>query len=395
MPKLLQINATANWGSTGKIAEAIGILAMNNGWESVVAYGRKANPSRSDIIRVGGSLNPYFHFAQQYLFDAEGQYSSCATKQLVMKMKEIKPDIVQLHNIHDHWLNYPLLFEYLNKTDVKVVWTFHDCWAFTGHCYHFVHSNCNKWKSECYDCPQRKGLRDCSTRNYKMKKDLFVGNKSLTIIPVSQWMASFVHESFFKEKDIRIIHNGIDLNIFTPKEKIKSANFKILAVSNVWHQNKGLYDVFELRKLLPQEYEITMVGLSEMQLYALPKGINGMQRTQNVEELVQLYSESDVFINPTYADTFPTVNMESLACGTPVITYNTGGSPETINESTGVVVPQGDVRALADAIIRMKNNPLSSAKCRDRAEKYFDKDKCFRQYIELYEELLREKEEKG
>lgn len=393
MPKLLQINATANWGSTGKIAEAIGILAMNNGWESVVAYGRKANPSRSDIIRVGGSLNPYFHFAQQYLFDAEGQYSSYATKQLVKKMIDIKPDIVQLHNLHDHWLNFPLLFEYLNKTDIKVVWTFHDCWAFTGHCHHFVHTDCNKWKSGCYDCPQRKGLRDCSKRNYEMKKDLFVSNKNLTVIPVSQWMANFVQESFFKEKEMHVIHNGIDLNIFTPKEKIKSANFKILAVSNVWHQNKGLYDVFELRKLLPQEIEIIMVGLSESQMLKLPEGIVGIQRTQNVRELVMLYSKSDVLINPTYADTFPTVNLEALACGTPVITYDTGGSPEAIDQYTGIVVPQGDVKALSEAIIKIKDNPMSSEKCRARAEMYFDKDKCFRQYIELYEDLL--KREKG
>ena len=395
MPKLLQINATANWGSTGKIAESIGILAMNNGWESIVAYGRKANPSRSNLIRVGGSLNPYFHFAQQYLFDAEGQYSSYATKQLVKKMIEIKPDIVQLHNLHDHWLNFPLLFEYLNKTDIKVVWTFHDCWAFTGHCHHFVHIDCNKWKSGCYDCPQRKGLLDCSMRNYKMKKGLFVGNKNLTIIPVSKWMANFVQESFFKEKDIRVIHNGIDLNIFTPKGKLKTTRLKILAVSNVWHRNKGLYDVFELRKLLPQEIEITMVGLSESQILKLPEGIVGIQRTQNVQELAMLYSKSDVLINPTYADTFPTVNLEALACGTPVITYDTGGSPEAIDKYTGIVIPQGDVKALSEAIIKIKDNPMSSEKCRERAEMYFDKDKCFHRYIELYEELLKRKKEKG
>lgn len=404
MPTLLQINVTANWGSTGKIAEAIGCLAMKKGWDSYIAYGCMMNPSESQLIRVGSKKDNYIHFFYNRLLDMEGCSSDRATKTLVHQIAEIKFDVVQLHNIHDHFLNYRILFEYLNQTDIKVVWTFHDCWAFTGHCYHFVQQNCMKWQTECGECVQRNKFVDRSRENFLLKKRLFSGCKNLTIVPCSEWMGDFVKESFLKEKRVQMIHNGVDLEVFRPTEKFRDnssvlrqaqepfrekGKFRIIAVSNVWLPYKGELDIYKLRTMLPQdEYEITMVGLSADQVKNLPVGIRGVQRTQNVQELVQLYSESDVLINPTYADTFPTVNLEALACGTPVITYKTGGSPEAVDDKTGVVIKQGDVFALANAIMSMKEHPLSSADCRKRAEEYFDKDKCFEEYIKLFESLL-------
>lgn len=390
MPILLQINVTANWGSTGKIAEAIGNSAIENGWGSYIAFGRKHNPSSSKVIKVGTKIDTYIHYAYNRLFDMEGRSSKQATKALVKKIKELGPNIVQLHNLHDHYLNYQILFEYLNQTDIKVVWTFHDCWAFTGHCYHFIEQNCMKWKTGCNHCIRRNKFVDRSQENYLLKKKLFMGNKNLTIVPCSEWMADFVKDSFFKNKRIQVIHNGIDLSVFKviPEIKKRDGKFRIVAVSNVWLPYKGIYDVFKLRGLLADEYEITMVGLSKEQLNKLPLGIRGIQRTQNVQELVKLYNESDVLINPTYADTFPTVNLESLACGTPVVTYNTGGSPEAIDEKTGIVVEQGNIDAMAAAIRQLKMSPLSAKDCRMRAEEYFDKDKCFSEYIKLYENLM-------
>lgn len=387
MPKLLQINATANWGSTGKIAEQIGQRAMEHGWESYIAYGRKYNPSKSKLIKVGGKLNPYIHFVKQFIFDTEGLNSIHATKKLINRIKSINPDIIHLHNIHDHWLSYKILFEYLNTINTPVVWTFHDCWAFTGHCMHFIHSNCNKWKTMCSMCPQKGIFLDHSFRNYNLKSYLFTNN-NLTIVPVSQWMAEFVKESFLRDKKIKVIQNGVDVKIFTPTDKKNNDKFTILAVSNVWNKSKGLYDIFKLRELLPTEYEIVVVGLSLKQIKDLPLGIKGIQRTQNIQELVNLYSMSNVFVNPTYADTFPTVNIEALACGIPVITYKTGGSPEAVDEKTGVVVEQGNVNALAEAIKQIKNTPFSSQDCRQRAEQFFNKNKCFDKYIELYNELI-------
>ena len=390
MKNLLQINCTANWGSTGKIAEQIGRKAAERGWDSYLAYGRYVNPSQLKLIRVGSAINPYLHYAEQRIRDNEGQCSRLATRRLIKQIEDIKPDVIQLHNIHDHFLNYPLLFSYLNQTDIKVVWTFHDCWAFTGHCYHFVTQNCDRWKTGCHDCPLKDNLLDGSQQNWELKKSLFSVNRNLTIVACSQWMADFVRESFLGNKPTSVIHNGIDLNVFRP-EVIgvpQNKGFHILAVSNVWSRDKGIDDIYLLRKMLSPEFVITVVGLSKAQVQSLPEGIIGIQRTQNVRELVWLYNSADVLINPTYADTFPTVNLESLACGIPVVTYRTGGSPEAIDEATGVVVQQGDINALADAIKRLKDTPLSREACRKRAELLFDKDRCFSQYIDLYESIL-------
>lgn len=391
---LLQINVTANWGSTGKIAEQIGQCAIAHGWDSYIAYGRWYNPSQSHLIKIGNKLDMYQHYAEQRILDNEGLCSRRATKEFIKRINEIKPDVIQLHNIHDHYLNYRLLFEYLNKTDIKAVWTFHDCWAFTGHCFHFITKGCERWKSGCFDCPLQheypKTLFDRSRKNYTMKKNLFGANNNLTIIACSEWIANFVRQSFLKDKPIYVINNGVDLNVFKGSESLgtNKKSFHVLAVSNVWNKDKGFGDILKLREILSNEYEITIVGVTKQQLNSLPQGIVGIERTQNVQELVALYSKADVFINPTYADNFPTVNLEALSCGTPVITYRTGGSPEALDEKTGVVVEQGDINGLAVAIQKMKENPLSSADCRKRAEDYFEKDKCFEKYIELYNSLI-------
>lgn len=393
MPKLLQINITSNWGSTGKIAEAINLAAQRKGWECSTAYGRWANPSQFPTYKVGNKWDMYVHYFENSIFDREGLSSRRATKALIRHIEELKPDVISLHNIHDHYLNYELLFRYLNETDIKVVWTFHDCWAFTGHCMHFVTKDCDRWKTGCHDCLMKgeypKSFIDKSRRNWELKRKMFSANKNLSIVACSDWLADFVRESFLKDRPIQTIHNGVDLNTFRPMEHTESNKFKVLAVSSVWHKDKGLFDIFELRKKLSDGFEITIVGLQPEQVKELPEGIVGITRTQNLQELVKLYSAADVLINPTYADNFPTVNLEALACGTPVITYKTGGSPEAIDGKTGVVIEQGNVEALANAIMQMKEQPLSSEDCRRRVEECFDKDKCFEEYIELYNDLLK------
>ena len=393
MSVLLQINITANWGSTGKIAEAIGVAVMGHGWDSYIAYGRWCNPSQSNLIKIGERSDKYFHYAEQKVFDNEGLCSRNATKRLIRSLEVIKPDVVQLHNIHDHYLNYKILFDYLNQSGIKVVWTFHDCWAFTGHCFHFVTAGCEKWKVGCSNCPMKsvlpKTLLDRSKRNYELKRELFGGCENLTIVACSDWMAGFVRQSFLKDKRIEVIKNGVDLNVFRLLERsFGDGTYSILAVSSVWNKEKGLSDIYRLRELLPEKYSITIVGLSSKQMEQLPPGIRGIERTQNVNELVRLYSDAVVLINPTYADTFPTVNLEALACGTPVITYRTGGSPEAVSPETGVVVEQGDVTAMAEAIKAVfgKDRAEYTAVCRKRAEEHFDKDKCFERYVGMYEE---------
>lgn len=396
MKKLLQINECLHF-STGKITQQIGEAAINDGWASWIAYSSREPfcPSKSKLIKVGCKITPYIHYAESRLFDREGLSSRRTTKKLVEQIQEIKPNIIQLHNIHDHWLNYEVLFNFLNTTNINVVWTFHDCWAFTGHCFHFVTKDCNKWKTGCEKCPLQRDypntLLDRSKKNYALKKQLFTATPNLTIVACSEWMADLVRLSFLKDKRIEVIHNGIDLNVFKPSVPKPNDGFiRVLAVSNVWNKEKGFYDILKLRKQLPDNYEIIIVGLTADQLKQLPKGIKGIQRTQNVQEMVDLYSSSDVLINPTYADTFPTINIEALACGTPVITYKTGGSPEIIDDKTGVVVEQGDLDAMTSAIISLRDNPFDSRECRQRAEALFNKEERFRDYVKLYEQLLKE-----
>ena len=394
MPKLLIINITCNQGSTGKISEQVGLMMKERGWNVYYAHGaRRVNPSQLKTIPFSSVRWEYLHALKSLQFDADGLGSTYATKKLVEQIKEIKPDVIQIHNIHGYYLNYKMLFEYLNSTDIPIVLTMHDCWNFTGHCTHFVTANCKKWKTGCHDCPllnvPPKSYIDRSKRNYALKKALFTANKYLHIVPVSHWLEGMVRESFLKEKDIQVIQNGIDLNVFKPYPKVQGGKFKILGVSNVWNKDKGIYDIYKLRGLLSlSDFEITLVGLSPKQIAELPEGITGISATANQKELAELYSSADVLINPTYADTFPTINLEALACGTPVLTYRTGGSPEAIDSKTGIVVEQGNFTALANSIMYLRENPLSSEDCRKRAEECFDKDKCFEKYVELYEELL-------
>ncbi|MBD5584093.1 MAG: glycosyltransferase [Clostridia bacterium] len=394
--KLLQINVTANWGSTGKIAEDIGKLAIEAGWESWIAYGRGNPSSASNLIRIGSDWDMKLHGLQTRIFDNHGLASKKATKEFIQKVKEIQPDIIHLHNIHGYYINYYLLFEFLKEYGRPVVWTLHDCWTFTGHCSHFVFARCDKWKSGCFDCPEKGSypkslIIDRSRQNYIDKKNAFLGLRNLTIVPVSNWLSEMVSKSFFKGYPINTIHNGIDLSVFNSQgsnSQTEKGYYRILGVASVWNDRKGLADFIHLRSLLPKNYEIVLVGLTQDQIDSLPSGIRGITRTENIQQMVDLYASADVFVNPTLEDTFPTTNIEALACGTPVVTYRTGGSPEAIDVNTGVVVPYGSVMDLAEAVKKVcENREHYRPFCRERAEKYFDCNKQYKKYIELYESV--------
>ena len=393
MPKLLQINICLNL-STGKIAQAIGEKAIAHGWESWIAYSGRTDdnvPSKSHVIRVGNFADACMHYAHQRLFDEEGLHSSYYTKKLIREIDKIQPDIIHLHNIHDHWLKYPLLFKYIAERKIPVVWTQHDCWSFTGGCTYFDMTACEQWKHGCKDCPEKRGLiiKNRSGYQFRLKKELLDTIPSLTFVPVSDWLADMMRESCQKHRDIITIHNGTDISKFKPvAKKDNSDKYKIIGVASTWSERKGLDDFVKLRAMLPDDYQITLVGLSEKQKESLPDGIIGLTRTSTVEDLVQLYSDADVFVNPTYSDNFPTTNIEALACGTPVITYKTGGSPEAIDEKTGVVVEQGNTEELSINIMNMHEHPLSRDDCRSRAEMLYDKDKCFEKYIQMYNSLV-------
>ena len=395
--KLLQINSTANWGSTGKIAEQIGERAIAHGWESYIAYGRVANNSSSTLIRIGGPLSQMWHLIQTRLFDRHGRGSKHATKELIRKIEELKPDIIHLHNIHGYYINYPILFNYLNSTNIPVVWTLHDCWAFTGHCAHFINANCDKWKRVCDKCELKdnypKTYRSNAKANFELKRQLF-SKTNATLTPVSDWLSVLVGGSFLKDKSRFVIHNGINIEIFKPQDRGEDNRINILGVSSTWDNTKGLGDFYKLREALNTDrYSITLVGLTKQQIKLLPVGIMGVERTNSMEELAKIYSDADIFVNPTYADTFPTTNLEAMACGTPVITYKTGGGPEAITPDTGIVVEQGDINGIARAIetICAKGKSYYRDACRKYAVENFDKKRCFEKYIALYDDLLTKK----
>lgn len=403
MPILLQINSVVNTGSTGRIAESIGQTAIKAGWKSYIAYGRYANPSQSELIKIGNKWDIWNHVLQTRLYDRHGLASKQSTKNLIRQIEEIKPDIIHLHNIHGYYLNYPILFDYLLKTNVPVVWTLHDCWAFTGHCAYFSNIGCEKWKRQCENCPNSKSYPasigfDNSVINFRLKREYFFALSKLVFVPVSSWLDELVRQSFLEDCITKQIYNGIDSSVFCPIETLNmlfpqygmSRWGFVLGVANGWGKRKGLQDFIRLRNLLPEEYLIVLVGLNQHQIKELPHGIIGIQRTENIEQLRELYASALAFVNPTWEDNFPTTNLEALACGTPVITYRTGGSPEAISPETGFVVEQGDIQGMVNAIkkICQEGKETYSKACRDRAVRYFNKEERFQEYIDLYNQIL-------
>ena len=402
--RLLQINVVCNSGSTGKIAEGIGNLAMDRGWESYVAWGRWANPSKSHSFRIDRDLDIKTHGLITRLFDGEGLGSVCATKKLLRRMEEINPSVVQIHNLHGYYVNYPLLFQYLSEKKIPTFLTLHDCWIFTGHCVHFASIGCEKWKTGCGHCPNLKSypkswIMDHSARNWELKKRYLSGCDNLTLIPVCDWMHGLLEESFLKDKKIVTLLNGVNLELFHPtqvNEKLLNRHgidlhkHILLAVSNFWDKTKGLEDIFMLRQLLPKEYQMVVVGHHDG--IDFPEGILGINHTENQNELRDLYSAADMLINPTHADTFPTTNLEALACGTPVVTYDTGGCGECVGASSdyGVLVKSNTPAEMAEAVITMVNTSKTTFNeaCRKKAEMDFDEIKQFRKYIDLYENAL-------
>lgn len=390
--KVLQINSVP-YGSTATISCSIAKLVMESGSEAEAAFGYSYHPIQNfDFIKIGGYWNKAIHLGLSRLTGRHGVFSRIATYQFLRKVKQYDPDIIHLHNLHGWYINIPMLVAYINKYNKHVVWTLHDCWALTGHCPHYDMIGCDKWKNECHDCPiynkYPKSYIDSSKRMHKLKKNWFGSIKNLTIVTPSEWLMKQVKLSYLKDKKCAVINNGIDLDKFRVISDINKSKdkFKLIAVSFGWDEKKGLDAIIELSKLLDDNYEITLVGTDDNVDKILPSSIKSIHRTQNQDELVRLYNESDVFINCTREENFPTVNIEAIACGLPVVTFNTGGSPEIIDETCGIVVPKNDVQAMACAIKQLSTNPLSKEACRKRALKY-DQSEKFEEYIKLYENL--------
>jgi len=403
MPTLLQINSGVNIGSTGRIAEQIGQFAISKGWVSYIAYGRKSNLSISRTIKIGNKFDFISHVFLTRLFDKHGLGSIWATKILIKKIKLINPDIIHLHNIHGYYINYKVLFEFLSRSNIPVVWTLHDCWAFTGHCSYFSNINCVKWTDLCNQCPKKKYYPtslffDLSEVNYLLKRKLFNSVNRMIIVPVSFWLNGLISHSYLSNFPLRVINNGIDLTLFHPITSYSEIRRKyditqrsiLIGVANVWHVGKGLHDYYKLSELLPDEYIIVLVGLTKKQINTLPSKIKGIEKTESIIELASLYSASDIVLNLSYQETFGMTTVEGFACGTPGIVYNSTASPELITPETGIIVEPGNIKHVLHAIedIISKGKDYYSSNCRRRAVEFYNKDKQYEQYLQLYEELI-------
>ena len=400
--KLLQINPVVRLNtSTGRIMKEIGEMAIAAGWESYIAYSgaRDGVPQHSSrLVPVGNKFDLALHAAATRLFDAHGLVSRRVTRAFIRRMQEIDPDVVHIHNVHGYWLNYPLLCQYLRESGKPVIWTVHDCWLYTGHCYYYSAAGCDKWSSGCGHCPQKRAfpaswLLDRSARNWRDKQRAFGSLERLTIVPVSEWIRGEMSRSFLWDKPFRVIHNGIDLDVFRPEAaegQERPAGTVILGVATLWHEEKGVRDFIELAgKLRPNEHLVLVGRMSEAQRAAFPAGVQLVERTENVAKLAALYATATVFVNPTWQDNYPTVNLEAIACGTPVVTYRTGGSVEAVADGTGFVVEQGDVDGLLARVreLAARDRQAVAGRCRAHALQHFSKQERYQDYIRLYEDL--------
>ena len=394
--KILEINQV-NFGSTGHIMLQIADLATKKGHEVICSfYARRNKDKDKNCIYIGNKVSHNIHKKLYRKTGNNGCYSKISTWNFLRKVKKFDPDLIHIHNLHNCYINLPMLFDYIKKNNKKVVWTLHDCWSFTGQCPYFTAVGCEKWKTGCHDCEQINRYPSCSVdRTDKMwnrKKKWFTGVQNLTIVTPSQWLADLAKQSFLKDYPVKVINNGIDLDVFKPTEsdfrmKHNLEDKKIiLGVASVWEVRKGLDVFIELSKRLDDRYRIVLVGTNDEVDKKLPEGIISIHRTSNQKELAELYTAADVFFIPTREDNFPTVNMESLACGTPVLTFNTGGSPEMVDEATGVVLMNEDIASVEQAVISMcESGKYSKEACTERAKQY-DSLK-YNEYLSLFENI--------
>lgn len=400
--RVLQINNTDMF-STGNIMLNIANAATERGNETwtISKYTRTStlqNKRNLNHIYVGNRVEHTIHRYFSWITDLQDFGSNIATYKIIRIIKKINPDIIHLHDLVGWYVNIGLLFNYLKKINKPIVWTFHDCWAFTGRCIYFDAIGCNNWRKGCGNCPQldympKSWFFDNSAFNWNRKRRLFTSCDNITIVTPSEWLKELTRKSFLNKYRCVVINNGINLNVFKPTygktyHKLKKDNSKIiLGVASTWSKRKGLDDFIRLSNELHDGYKIIIVGLEQTEtnngrIYAI-------KRTTNQEELAEIYTAADVFVNPTTEDNFPTVNLEALACGTPIVTYKTGGSPECVNEKNGLIVEKGNYGALKAAIYKIleRNKGAYTEACIEKAKEY-DMNERFNDYVNLYEEIL-------
>lgn len=385
--KLIQINTVCN-GSTGNIMRQIQVAAMQEGYEAISFYGRRKSYSDLPCERFGSFFGFWTHVIWTTITDRQGLGSYFITKKMVKRLREENPDIIHMHNIHGYYLNYPVLFKYLREEfKGKIVWTFHDCWPITGHCPYFVIAKCDKWKEQCENCPNKgvypiSWFLDSSRYNYKLKRKLFTNLENMIITTPSEWMKNNIENSFLKDTKTVVVSNGIDFDVFYPRETIEAVrkynipqNKKmILGVASIWEERKGLGTFINLARKLPDNYVIVLVGLNKRQVKQMLPNMIGIERTENKNELAELYSRADVFLNPSEEESFSLVTIEAMACGTPVVALDSSAVKELVNGKNGVVLHEPDIRDYIESISICEKKKKKSKVISQSVQKYSSKN---------------------
>lgn len=398
--KVLMINSVCGIRSTGRICTDIAEILEEQGHECKIAYGRENVPEKYEkyAIKIGNKMTVYCHALKARLFDLAGFGSKAATHKLIKQIKEYNPDIIHLHNLHGYYLHVGELFKFLKIYNKPVFWSFYDCWPFTGHCAHFDFNQCEQWKTNCKKCTYKKeypaSIFDGAKRNYQAKKSLFTGVSNLQIIVPSYWMQTMVGQSYMRDYPVHVLPNGIALSSFVKTESEfrkkmgLQEKFVILGVSSFWNNMKGLELFNRLANELDVEnFQVVLVGKAEER--TLSNNILHIPATNNIQELCELYTTADIFVNPTLQETQGLTTVEALACGTPAIVFNSGGAAECIDSTCGVSVAKNNYEDLRDAIRRVESGELKfdSLNCVKAAQRY-DAKKLYQHFIELYENLV-------
>lgn len=395
--KILQINSVCGYGSTGRIATDLYDVLVRTDNSCMIAFGRGKSPNKLSTYKIGNKLDLLLHLMKTRLTDRHGFGSKISTRKLIKKIEEYNPDIIQLHNLHGYYVNVELLFNYLSTKNIPIVWLLHDQWSFSPHAANFdVEKNeklpkMNNYKKQKYEYP--KSYFDNSQNNYNMKKKLFTSIENMTIVTPSVWLAELVEKSFLNSYPVKVIPNGIDLKKFKPSDSDFREKYKlqdktvILGVASVWDEKKGITAFNYLAKRLDRNYQIILVGINKKDKRGIHRNIITLERTDSIEDLAKIYTSADIFLNPTLQDNFPTTNLEALACGTPVITFDTGGSPESLNGDVGKVVEKGNLMELYQTIVNFDATKKYKADCIQQSER-FDKNKIYNEYISLYKKIL-------
>lgn len=364
--KYLFINSVAGYGSTGRLAAQTCRELMKEGHECVLAFGRMCDDC-DDVptVRIGSKRDYQLHALQSRLLDCSGFGSRAATRRFLAWVRQYDPDVIWLHNLHGYYIHLGELFSYLRTCGKEIRWTLHDCWSFTGHCAYFDFARCDRWKTGCYDCPQKKSypssiLLDNSRENYRRKKQLFTGIPNLSLTVPSHWLKDRVARSFLKDYPVTVVYNEVDREVFHPtpgnlRQQYGLEEKKVLlGVASVWDARKGLEDFLALAKLLDDSYRCVLIGLSPQQIQSLPHNILGLGRTKSVEELVQWYTTADVFVNPSKEETFGMTTLEAQYCGTQAVVYADTACEEIVRQFGGIAVPWGAehlARAVEDLVM--------------------------------------------